>query len=316
MKDIALILAGGGGKGAYHIGVWKALREFGIDRNISATAGTSVGALNAALFMQGDYEVAEQVWRSITHDKLLNLSPKKVLSMLTGIGLRGFFPQAHLVRVALNISQHGIFSREGLQKIMADSLDKDRVAYSHMSGYAACCRLPLLKAEYFKLNDCDPRRLESILFASSALPLIYGAEEIDGEKYIDGGLRDNLPIRPLYEEGYRQIILVHLNRETVVDRSKFPDANLIEIMPRNHQGGLFDGTLDFSPSGAERRINEGYTDTVHIFKPIYEMGKVQQQFQSGIRHMAKSEEAFAERRMSLRGEREQLQQEMQDLMNL
>ena len=38
-KKIGLVFAGGGGKGAYHIGVWKALREYGIDKNITAVAG-------------------------------------------------------------------------------------------------------------------------------------------------------------------------------------------------------------------------------------------------------------------------------------
>ena len=41
MNDkIGLVLAGGGGKGAYHIGVWRALRQYGIDKNISSISGT------------------------------------------------------------------------------------------------------------------------------------------------------------------------------------------------------------------------------------------------------------------------------------
>lgn len=64
-KGVGLVLAGGGGKGAYFIGVWKALREYGVDKNITALSGTLIGELNAVLFAQGDYELAEHIWRGI-----------------------------------------------------------------------------------------------------------------------------------------------------------------------------------------------------------------------------------------------------------
>ena len=70
-----LVLAGGGGKGGYEIGVWKALRE-SKTLSIGAVSGTSVGALNAALYMTGDYDMAENIWLNITPDKIL--SPKQI----------------------------------------------------------------------------------------------------------------------------------------------------------------------------------------------------------------------------------------------
>lgn len=71
MKKIGLVLAGGGGRGAYHIGVWKALRETNLDRYISAVSGTSVGGLNAALFLQEDIDMAEKIWQEISIEKIL-----------------------------------------------------------------------------------------------------------------------------------------------------------------------------------------------------------------------------------------------------
>ncbi len=68
---VGLVFAGGGGKGAYQIGVWKALRETGFDRQVTAVSGTSVGALNAALFAQGDYETAEETWMDLSPDKMV-----------------------------------------------------------------------------------------------------------------------------------------------------------------------------------------------------------------------------------------------------
>ena len=49
-KEYGLVLAGGGTKGAYEVGVWKALKEMNI--NITAVVGASIGALNGALFLQ------------------------------------------------------------------------------------------------------------------------------------------------------------------------------------------------------------------------------------------------------------------------
>ena len=75
MKRIGLVLDGGGGKGAYQIGVWKAMRETGIDKYIKAVSGASVGGLNAALFVQGDYEKAERIWtRDIEKINVLRLA--------------------------------------------------------------------------------------------------------------------------------------------------------------------------------------------------------------------------------------------------
>ena len=60
-KEFGLVLAGGGTKGAYEVGVWKALKELNI--NITAIAGTSIGALNAALILQDDFEKIFYVWK-------------------------------------------------------------------------------------------------------------------------------------------------------------------------------------------------------------------------------------------------------------
>ena len=64
MAKRALVLAGGGSRGAYQIGVWKALRELGITFDI--VTGSSVGALNGALMVQGDFEAGLQLWENIS----------------------------------------------------------------------------------------------------------------------------------------------------------------------------------------------------------------------------------------------------------
>lgn len=70
MRDFryGIVFSGGGGKGAYQIGVWKYLHELGIDQKIHGVSGASVGALNSLLFLQGDYQKAEELWADIRQD--------------------------------------------------------------------------------------------------------------------------------------------------------------------------------------------------------------------------------------------------------
>ena len=62
-EGFGLVLSGGGAKGAYEVGVWKALEDYGISDKITVISGTSVGALNAALFACSDSGEAETLWR-------------------------------------------------------------------------------------------------------------------------------------------------------------------------------------------------------------------------------------------------------------
>ena len=75
--------------------------------------------------------------------------------------------------------------------------------------YAACTKLPNLNAKYFKINDYDDETAKKIVLASASLPLIYDSTEVLGEKYIDGGIADNVPIQPVYGEKCDIIIVVH-----------------------------------------------------------------------------------------------------------
>ncbi|TPO62982.1 patatin-like phospholipase family protein, partial [Salmonella enterica subsp. enterica serovar Typhimurium] len=70
--NTGLVLGGGGAKGAYQIGVWHALVELGI--KYTMISGTSVGALNGGLILQGNLEQAEKMWQKITTDQILLVS--------------------------------------------------------------------------------------------------------------------------------------------------------------------------------------------------------------------------------------------------
>ena len=77
-----LVLEGGGAKGAYQIGAWKALRELGV--KIKGVAGTSVGALNGAMIVQNDFDTAYEVWHNISFGKILKVDEEIILKIKEG----------------------------------------------------------------------------------------------------------------------------------------------------------------------------------------------------------------------------------------
>lgn len=71
MKPYGLILAGGGAKGAYQIGAWKAMRE--LDIEFEAIAGASIGAINGAMIAQGDFDDAYELWSNVEVSSGVNI---------------------------------------------------------------------------------------------------------------------------------------------------------------------------------------------------------------------------------------------------
>src|SRR5690606_23310664 len=120
-----------------------------------------------------------------------------------------------------------------------------------------------------KMNGLTPNEIEKHLLATSAIPGVFPPEEIEGNLYYDGGLPvvgDNNPIQPVYREGCNLIIVISLDRSSVLDKDKYPKANIIEIIPQESQGNLFNGTLQFTAASAKRRIDQGYQDAKVILE--------------------------------------------------
>ena len=75
-RSYGLVLAGGGTKGAYEVGAWKALRELGVD--ITAIVGTSIGAINGALFLQNDFDKVMELYDNIKFEDLVQKNLLKI----------------------------------------------------------------------------------------------------------------------------------------------------------------------------------------------------------------------------------------------
>jgi Predicted esterase of the alpha-beta hydrolase superfamily len=266
---IGLVFSGGGCLGAYEIGVWKAIKELDIDIYVQGVAGTSIGALNAVLFALKDYKLAENIWLDLTKEKLLPIDNLNLLAK----GIEAFLGNKNLDFIKKHLPGllgQGNVSRQGLMEIM-NSLDVLKALSPSMPIYAACSALPGVDAKYFKLNDYDVETVNKILCATSAIPPVYGCEEIENVKYIDGGLSDNLPVRPLYEDGFNLILAVNVDKNYKLDISSFPACKIIYIAPDFDERVSLSTILDFSKESISAHIRNGYEDTMNLLVPVFEL---------------------------------------------
>lgn len=268
---IGLVFAGGGSRGAYQIGVWKALIELGIDKHIKVVSGTSIGAVNGMLFQQGNYELAEEFWNNVTKDQIMPIDEKDLglKGVLFALGAKNM---AFVKKYIPKVVKAGTLSRDGLN-VFLDKLDFNAIKNSKVKGYATCTRIPELKAEYFNINDNSIENIRKILFATSAVPMVYDSQGIDDIHYLDGAIVDNVPIQPVYGESCDIIIVVQLSNDNLIDKTMFPNTNIIEIIPDDVEGPDLKGMLDFDVNMIRKRISKGYKDTIYMFKPIMDIAR-------------------------------------------
>lgn len=257
----ALTLAGGGGKGAYEIGVWQALREIGLEKNLIAVSGSSSGALNAALISLNEFDKAKTIWSSIMPKQFLDINYDTIIG-----------PLNTLVKRTLTA---GLCSRDGLIDIIDKYLNLEQLAGARIPAYVSIsryssdcidCLSEKPQVEYISLSEVSPDDARQFLLASSAMPYIYPPEIIHGNVYRDGGLADNVPIYPMTSVGADNLIVVKLEPDDKVDTSLYSNfKEVVEIIPSREIGDLFDGTLEFTSRNVMFRMLLGYYDTLRTF---------------------------------------------------
>jgi len=222
-----LVLGGGGAKGAYQVGVMKALQEYNI--KISAISGSSIGAINGLFYLTCDIKTIEEEWLKASKDLFLQEDLDDSLS-------------------------NGICNRDGLINLIDKYVQFDKLYTTSIPLFVTIANNG--KVKYVVLNNKSKQQVIDYILASSAMPIIYGSININGINYIDGGVIDNVPATPLIENGYYDLITVPLS----IDGKRVP--NTIEIIPSIDLGGLFKGTLNFDKEDIELRIKLGYLDAL------------------------------------------------------
>lgn len=271
MEEYGLILCGGGGRGAYQMGVLRALERLGLRKYITAISGTSVGALNAALFASVSCTRACDIWCGITPRDIADPAEAAGRVFGTVLGFAMSDEKKAILEDSGSFVKSGLFSRSGMISLIENNGINRSVTSAELPVFACCHNSTLNRPEYFDMRAFSPDTVTKILVASSAIPAAFPIQRIGRYSYRDGGISDNCPIRPLYNIGYRKFIISHLDG-VHADRSLFPDAEFVELFPSDaiylgdkNRSMLSDGTMDFDGKNAAKRINLGEQETQAFF---------------------------------------------------
>lgn len=263
--NLGIVLSGGGGKGAYQIGVLKALKENNIVFNF--ISGVSIGSLNGIILAQNDLDEAESLWVNLENEHVFENTMKDILDKMPDYFKERYpeiktLTQAELAKPALD---------ENLLLKVLDSEFNYEKFKAFDGGFYACVRNCSDNiTEYIDLKKMKDFEIIQFLCASCAFPGLSDGIRIDDVDYIDGGVFDNVPVKPLLDEELDLILIVHLRTKDNTKGEKYSGENIINLYPSKTLGNLITGTLDTSSVNMRERLKLGYSDGLNIIKEIGE----------------------------------------------
>ncbi|MCF7926165.1 MAG: patatin-like phospholipase family protein [Candidatus Izimaplasma sp.] len=259
MKKLGIALAGGGARGVYQIGAWKALKEANIFDKIEVFSGASIGSLNAVLFALGDYEKAYNLWMDSEQNAIFKVQNNLI---------------ERLKKEKLEFLSKGVYQINKLETYIEESIPFEKlhdkevyIATTHL-GDKDSSFFDFFKTNYqhfFKSNnqikytlfsDLNRENKVKTLLASCAIPILFKPVTVDGETYYDGGLLDNTPYQPLVKAGCDTIIVIDLYRFSMMRLKKEKTVDMVVCYPSKGLRGI----LDFSNKQLKRRFDLGYKD--------------------------------------------------------
>jgi NTE family protein len=302
-----LVLAGGGAKGAYQVGVVEALSELG--HRPVAIGGASIGALNGAVLasssdLRAGASTLARMWREVaaTAEAATVVSPpsswdesKPVLDQLHLLVGHITSPVLDPDFIAGLIARHVDPSRlaRGPRLWVTASASTDLDLVTRKFGWL----VDLVRAraerqaEWFCVSELPERQIPAALLSSAALPFVFSPRQVGSHRYRDGGLMDNVPIAPLAaNHNCELIVVVHLGLGEGFDASRYPGTDLLEIRPRRSLDppgslGRFNGLLDFSRSRSEDLFEWGRHDAQEAIRLLRDSISASRRLREGTREV-------------------------------
>ena len=253
-SETALVLGGGGAKGAYEVGAIAALDELGI--KAGSVFGTSVGALHAAMYAQGSMDVAAALWDNI---RLSDVVSEESLAIADDAENIFDHPEKLLEFITRYAQKKGV-DVSPLTDILHKLIDEDKIRRSGVHLGIVTTRFPSLAMVEKRLEEMETGSLIDWLMASASCFPIFPMKQVGGDRYIDGGFCDNTPVEMAVRSGARDIVAIDIGKHrshTQYDRR----PNITYIRTSQPLGGLL--TLDSALSARNRIL--GYNDVMRAF---------------------------------------------------
>ena len=248
-SETALVLGGGGAKGAYEVGAIAALDELGI--KAGSVFGTSVGALHAAMYAQGSMDAAAALWDNI---RLSDVVSEESLAIADDAENIFDHPEKLLEFITRYAQKKGV-DVSPLMDILHKLIDEDKIRRSGVHLGIVTTRFPSLAMVEKRLEEMETGSLIDWLMASASCFPIFPMKQVGGDRYIDGGFCDNTPVEMAVRSGARDI--GKHRSHTQYDRR----PNITYIRTSQPLGGLL--TLDSALSARNRIL--GYNDVMRAF---------------------------------------------------
>jgi NTE family protein len=245
--NIGVVLSGGAARGFTHLGVLKALEEFGMKPDI--ISGVSAGAIAGALYADG-------------------YSPEEILAIYT-------HKKSIFELLQITVPKTGFFKATGLKETLIKNLRATTFEQLKIPLVVTATNLIEGKSEYFREGN-----LVDAILASSSVPVLFETIEINKVLYIDGGIMNNMPVEPIANLCHK-LIGVYINptgptpelkgMAHIAERS-FHLAIASEMKTKQH---LFDIYIEpaeitnysmFDMKKAPELFEVGYKKTVEILK--------------------------------------------------
>ena len=249
----AIALGGGGTKGAYQAGVWKAIRELGIEYQI--VTGTSIGAVNGALMATREYERACEIWDTIEMDDV----------MADGLNLtatiEGMYNQREAIRPFLKtyVKNKGADISPFI-KFIDCLIDEDKVRASDVDYGLVTVQFSSLKGMEMTKEEIPYGMLKDYIMASSSIFPVFPMHKIGNELYLDGCYYDNLPIDLALKMGADEVIAVDLH--TKPQHPNYVNKPYVKYLAPSRSLGTM---LNFHRDVLDANRAMGYYDTMKAF---------------------------------------------------
>jgi NTE family protein len=215
---VDLALQGGGSHGAFTWGVLDRLLEEPWIR-IDAISGTSAGAMNAAVLVDGwsrggadgARTALDAYWRRVSRAAAFSPLQRTPLDRLMGRWTLDTSPAYLAIDLMSRVFSPYDLNPAGfnpLRQVLAESIDFERLVTSPIKLFITATNVHTGRGRIFRNSQITPE----VLLASACLPTMFQAIEIEGEPYWDGGFAGNPTITPLVRESDAQdTILIQIN---------------------------------------------------------------------------------------------------------
>ncbi|WAC09688.1 patatin-like phospholipase family protein [Dyadobacter pollutisoli] len=262
----ALVLGGGSMKGAFQVGVIQAVLENGFQPEM--VYGISVGALNATFLaneagrqMQENNEIQWPVaGRKLLEFWIKNITAPQDISMLRS-----------RVKLGMNTLMSrfdGIVDPLPLHQLIRKNVNDEYLAKTPIKVKVGAVNIATGEMRYVSPQQSN---YLDFVFASSSIPMLMPAVEIEDQLYLDGGIREVAPVRQAIDDGATEIVLIACHSPLLYQPEDINTRNLITLIERVRDitvNQIVNSNILWAESYVDRSILRGKPMKLTVIRPI------------------------------------------------